>query len=163
MGNYAGSRAEYDWVALKTEYVTGQISYNGLCKKYNIPYRTLADHGKAENWRAEREKYRAEAVQNARDFAKEKQLALTESYFETAGRLLERISEAVGTEVAPKELRSLTAAMLDVGEMLGIQSEVKKRETEARIAHLEMARKAQEAESRDITVRILDGLEEYAE
>ena len=44
-----------DWLAIKTEYINGGISYRKLAEKYGVPLRTVAKHAKEESWKDERE------------------------------------------------------------------------------------------------------------
>lgn len=43
-----------DWMAIKTEYVTGTISQRKLAEKYGVPPSSLNRRAKAEQWDAER-------------------------------------------------------------------------------------------------------------
>ena len=46
-----------DWERIKAEYITDlQASYRKLCTKYGVPFSTLRDRAKRENWVAERKK-----------------------------------------------------------------------------------------------------------
>lgn len=49
------------WDRLKAEYISGNISYRKLAKKYNVPFATLSAHASREKW--------AEARQEAKDKA----------------------------------------------------------------------------------------------
>lgn len=59
------SRRKIDWDAIKTEYVTGDISIQGLMKKYKISKGELSKHSKEEKWVDARKKYRMRAVTKA--------------------------------------------------------------------------------------------------
>lgn len=45
-------KSKYDWTALMTEFVTGDVSVSALAKKHSIKYATLYRHYKNENWEA---------------------------------------------------------------------------------------------------------------
>ena len=51
-----------DWETIKAEYITGNVSYRVLSNKYNIPFRTVSDKGKKENWTKLRKEYRDDVV-----------------------------------------------------------------------------------------------------
>lgn len=44
-----------DWLAIKTEYINGGISYRKLAEKYEVSFNTLQDRAKRENWKEERD------------------------------------------------------------------------------------------------------------
>lgn len=51
-----------DWNVIKTEYIAGGISQRKLAKKYDIPFPTLRDRAKNEEWAKQRDKVRDRAV-----------------------------------------------------------------------------------------------------
>lgn len=46
-----------DWVAIKDEYITGDLSYQDLAHKYSISKTAIANKAKTENWVKLKEKY----------------------------------------------------------------------------------------------------------
>ena len=59
------SRRKIDWEAIKTEYVTGDISLKGLMDKHKVSYEKLAKHSKEEKWVKARKDYRLRVVSKA--------------------------------------------------------------------------------------------------
>lgn len=59
------AQRKIDWEAIKTEYVTTDISLKGLMKKYEISYEMVAKHSKEEKWVKARKDYRSRAVSKA--------------------------------------------------------------------------------------------------
>lgn len=53
------SRRKIDWEAIKTEYVTTDITQRGLIKKYGLSPRYVARHSRDEGWVKARENYKA--------------------------------------------------------------------------------------------------------
>lgn len=51
-----------DWNVIKAEYIAGGISQRKLAKKYDIPFPTLRDRAKNEEWAKQRDKVRDRAV-----------------------------------------------------------------------------------------------------
>lgn len=43
-------KSKYDWTALMTEFVMGDITVSALAKKHSVKYHTLYRHYKNENW-----------------------------------------------------------------------------------------------------------------
>ena len=54
-----------DWDAIKTEYVTSDISQRALIEKYKVNNVDLAKHSKNEKWVEERKKYKAKVTSKA--------------------------------------------------------------------------------------------------
>lgn len=54
-----------NWEKVKTEYITTEISYRQLSKKYGIPINTLGERGKKEGWVQARKEYKDSVVSAA--------------------------------------------------------------------------------------------------
>ena len=84
-----------------------------------------------------------------------------------ADKLLGKIEEIVGSDNAQpmtaKDIRALTAAMGDLKDIMGIQSNADAREQEARIANLERQARSEADKDQEITVRLTGGLESYGQ
>ena len=155
-----------DWLAVKTEYVTTATSYRELARKYGVSRKTIADRGKAGNWVQERGQYRDESSTKIKAAAAEGQAERAVRFVSVADRLLGKIEEFVDSEYArtmtPKDIRALTAAMGDLKDIMDIRSKADTREQEARIANLERQARAEVDKDQVVTVRLMDGLDEFA-
>ena len=155
-----------DWLAVKTEYVTTATSYRELARKYGVSRKTIADRGKAGNWVRERGQYRDESTSKMKAAAAQGQAERAERFVSAADKLLGKIEEIVGSENAqpltPKDIRALTAAMGDLKDIMDIRSKADAREQEARIANLERQARADVDKDQVVTVRLMDGLDEFA-
>ena len=155
-----------DWLAVKTEYVTTATSYRELARKYGVSRKTIADRGKAGNWVRERGQYRDESTTKIKAAAAEGQAERAVRFVSVADRLLGKIEEFVDSEYAqtmtPKDIRALTAAMGDLKDIMDIRSKADAREQEARIANLERQARADVDKDQVVTVRLMDGLDEFA-
>lgn len=156
-----------DWLAVKTEYVTTAIGYRELSKKHRVRYKTLADRAKAEGWVEARHQYREKAITEAENAMAAQYAARIMKFQGVADRLLEKIeaiSDADGAQTMnPKDIRALTAAMLDLKDIMDIRSKADTREQEARIANLERQARAEADKALEITVRLTGGLESYGQ
>lgn len=47
-------KRKHDWVSLKTEYLTTNVSIRGLARKYDISYNTLNSRSNKERWADEK-------------------------------------------------------------------------------------------------------------
>ena len=155
-----------DWLAVKTEYVTTATSYRELARKYGVSRKTIADRGKAGNWVRERGQYRDESTSKMKAAAAQGQAERAARFASAADKLLGKIEEIVGSENAQpmtaKDIRALTAAMGDLKDIMDIRSKADIREQEARIANLERQARAEVDKDQVVTVRLMDGLEEFA-
>lgn len=87
-----------DWKKIKTEYISGDLSYRDLAKRYNVPFRTLSDRAKKERWVALRAKHRDKVVTTA---CRRKQKAQVESLVRlktAADNMVRVVEEASGAE-----------------------------------------------------------------
>ena len=64
--------SESQWHSIRTEYITGDISYRQLCAKYDISFNTLRDRGRNEEWKKSRDEYRANLKEETAQKAAEK-------------------------------------------------------------------------------------------
>lgn len=156
-----------DWLAVKTEYVTTATSYRELARKYGVSRKTIADRGKAGNWVRERGQYRDESTSKMKAAAAQGQAERAARFASAADKLLGKIEEIVDTENAQpmtvKDIRALTAAMLDLKDIMDVRSKADAREQEARIANLERQARADVDKDQEITVRLTGGLESYGQ
>ena len=156
-----------DWLAVKTEYVTTATSYRELARKYGVSRKTIADRGKAGNWVQERGQYRDESTSKMKAAAAQGQAERAARFASAADKLLGKIEEIVGSDTAQprtaKDSRALTAAMGDLKDIMGIQSNADAREQEARIANLEGQARADVDKDQEIAVRLTGGLESYGQ
>ena len=155
-----------DWLAVKTEYVTTATSYRELARKYGVSRKTIADRGKAGNWVRERGQYRDESTSKMKAAASHGQAERAARFVSAADKLLWKIEEIVESENAqpltPKDIRALTAAMGELKDIMDIRSKADIREQEARIANLERQARSDVDKEQVVTVRLMDGLEEFA-
>ncbi len=134
------------WEQIKTEYVTTNITTRKIAKKYGISYSTLAKRSAKEHWEAARERHRSSIEAEKLEAHKEIEVEDYKSLLRAAGVLsgkLCQIVENVDVEALAvegiRDLRSLTMAIKDLAEALGLKSDADRREQEARIKQMERA------------------------
>lgn len=156
-----------DWQAIKAEYITTDTSYRKLAKKYDVGYQAICHRSKEEGWIAERNQYKNKTVSKAIEKISSQQANKLARINSLADKLLEKLEQAAGeldkviivhkekVEVGNKEttteyresrdgglvdragLRHLTAALKNIKEVQMLQTELDRREQEARIANLQ--------------------------
>ena len=77
-----------DWLAIKTEYINGGISYRKLAEKYGVSFNTLKERAIAEEWT------KLKAEQHHKTTTKTQQ--------KTAEKISDALSDAAADEAAVK-------------------------------------------------------------
>ena len=156
-----------DWKAIKTEYITGNISYRQLAEKYDIPFRTVRNRAQEEQWGAIKSKTRARQEQRTLEKVVEQEstnLAKTdEKYFRILDKLFDKAEELVANTPAwtTNSIKDMATAKKNVKECKNIRSDADIREQEARIKKLDAE---VNGENRDATivVHIDDGAGDWS-
>lgn len=129
---------KYDWDKIKKDYITGNLTYEELCKKHGVKrYNTLADRAAKEEWVDERGKYRVEKEQKeleeiARKKAK-KAARDTVKVDKVCDKLLVRITDMTDKVFKAADIKNLTSALLDICKIKGVKSEADRKEQNAKI------------------------------
>lgn len=132
-----------DWRAIKTEYITGNISYRKLAAKHGVPFSTLRNRAIEEQWYKQKEQKGNELVTRSIEKAVENEstrLAKTdEKYFRILDKLFDKAEQLVeNTEIwQPTSLKDMATTMKYLKECKSIKSDADMREQEARIKKLE--------------------------
>ena len=155
-----------DWLKIKTEYITTDISYRKLAEKYGMRYATIQARGQQEGWQLLRDQFRAKTVSKTIEKTSEKKARQAAKVGDLADKMLIKLEQAIDeldlkvtthkikTERANQEttvefqvaeeggtvdragLRQLTAALKDLKIIKDEISDLERREREARIEAL---------------------------
>lgn len=156
-----------DWKAIKTEYITGDISYRKLAEKYEIPFSTLRDKAISEQWYKQKEQNRNKIVTKSIEkvVAKESNnLAKTdEKYFRILDKLFDKAEAIVeNTPIwQPSMLKDMATTMKYLKECKNIKSDADIREQEARIKRLEQEINSENKDTK-ITIEITGDVENWS-
>lgn len=155
-----------DWKKIKTEYITTNISYRNLAKKYDVPFNTLQCRAKKENWVELRQRHQDNIVAKSVEKAEESAIDYKSAIYDLAYKVVmqlndmtdnKTISELVKIGIKP---RDITGAIKDLEDALHIKSMSDMREQEARIANLQ--KQAVEDAPKEITVHIQGDANDYS-
>lgn len=157
---------DVNWLEIKTEYITTDISYRKLAEKYGLRYATLQKRGQEEDWQTLRDQFRAKTVSKTIDKMAEKKAKQAAKVGDLADKLLVKLEQAIDeldlkvtthkvkTERGNKEttveyktaeeggtvdrtgLRQLTGALKELKFIKDEISDLERREREARIEAL---------------------------
>ena len=149
-----------NWVKIEKEYVTTDASLRELAAKHGVGMSSMNRHSRERGWVAKRFAHREAVADKAARLVcareEEPQANRAARVMQVSDKLLdlcERMSEQ--EQIQPRDLRSLTAALMDIKEIQMIKSALDIREQEARIASLEKSAAAAEEESGETGVIIL--------
>lgn len=84
-----------DWLKLKTEYITTDISYRGLAEKYGVSRSQIYKVGGEEGWVELREQYRSKAVAKSVEKIAEKKARQAAKVGDLADKLLLKLEQAI--------------------------------------------------------------------
>ena len=158
-GGFAVS-CNVDWNLIRTEYISGDISYRKLAEKYGLSRRTVEDKAKVENWYKQKQAVRGKSVAKTVELLSDVEAEKALRIIDVADELLNRVYEQAREDLSPKEIRSLASALKTIKETKGIKTALEIREQEARIANLE---KQVEKDNSDDTIEVvMDAFEEYS-
>ncbi len=85
-----------NWIKISTEYITGDISQRDLAKKHGVPFRTLQDRCRSEEWVAKKKAHRAEVVSKALETIGDEQAEqMAQELTAAAGELLAMVRKGI--------------------------------------------------------------------
>ena len=128
-----------DWQAIKTEYITTNTSYRKLADKYGVSRVQIGNVGKDENWVELRRQHLDRTVTKTVAAVESAKVNRAKKIQVVADKLLLKI-EAMAERPEPltyKAIRTLTASVKDLKDILGVRSELDEQEQKARIANLQ--------------------------
>lgn len=117
-------KSRTDKEAVRTEYISTDISLRALAKKHNIAQSTIFKWSREGEWNLDKQKFLESAAHLAQldlNARKEHILKnLTDRWiktYETADRILEKVNELLdlrGNVLAPRDLKSLSSIIVDI-------------------------------------------------
>ena len=108
-----------DWDQIRTQYVTGQVSYRELAKAHHVSLRELSRRGRAESWVQQRRDFRKKVAIEGRQRAQEEAAGATALIYRVARLILERFLEAVeegGLKLSPRDAERWARMLLELEE-----------------------------------------------
>lgn len=151
-----------NWVKIRYEYITSQISYRELAAKHHVSFTTLSKRAKREGWADRRKNNDDRITEKALEKFSEEEVVRRQNIIETANTLLDRVDAILmmHAELDPKDVRTLAAALKDIKDCKNCDADI--REQEAKIKNLE---KQANEESPIVSVefKMPEGMESLAE
>ena len=124
--------AKRNWEAIAEAYIEGGMSLRELSRKRDIPWSTLRDRARRENWEVRR-RLRQEGAREGLSHPGAEQI------FRVTDKLVRRAEEILDGEdaVGARELAELMRAIKNAKEIRMLRSALDEREQEARVRALE--------------------------
>lgn len=146
-----------DWQAIKTEYITTDTSYRKLAEKYGVSRVQIGNVGRDEKWVELRRQHLDRTVTKTVAAVENAQVERAKKMQGVADKLLLKIEATAASEkpLDAKSIRALTAALKDLKEIQGIQSELDQKEQEARIDALRQKSATADGDDDDTGVILL--------
>lgn len=119
--------ASIDWTKIRMRYLSSNVTYRELAKEFGVALSSIAAKAKQEDWQEERKNYRnrirTEAEQRSIQKTAEKfsdyAADLQTEIIDVSKKLMDKIRETLVFDLpfAPKDLKSMTSAMVDLMSM----------------------------------------------
>lgn len=158
-----------DWVKIKTEYVTTNMSLAKLAKKYHVGTSTISVHARDENWVADRTAFREKAVAKKVASAEKKQVERYERLQNACDALLDKIEKSIEALTESEGLvdktvyRNISGALKDIKEIQSLKGELDIQEQKARIAKLQKEAEDEDNSNTEVIVRFEgDNIDDYS-
>lgn len=134
-----GGCLKADWEAIARDYLTGNLSYQGIAEKYGLPCSMVSKRGREENWPEKRKQIRSGSSQGpparnrkerVRDVA-DQLLGMIEMAVRDADQQMlsnlerRRESQAEKSETDSAATRRRREALLDMGEIKQLTAALK--------------------------------------
>jgi DNA-binding Xre family transcriptional regulator len=155
-----------DYRAIKTEYITGNISLRDLAEKHGISYSTLSKMAWKEEWNEIRNQKGKELESRTLEKTIEKESTKlsnnNDDFYRIVNKLFRRAEEYIENNPTwtPNSLKEMATTMRYLKECKGIKSDVDLKEQEARIKKLEAETNGENRDS-TITVEIKGNAEDW--
>lgn len=142
---------DWDWSALKSEYISTDISYKKLCAKHDVPFHKLRKVAEREKWADLKAQARHKESMKIVEKVAKQGADHTLKLYSVADKLLLKIENTLDEMdvLDSQSIKHFTSALKDIKDIKGIKSDLDLREQEARIEKL---RKDAETEEVDTSV-----------
>lgn len=157
--------ADINWNAIRTDYITSNVSYRDLEAKYGVCYRQIAKKGKAEGWGSQRSQHNAKVVTKILDDDIEQKVSGIERLESVADKVLTKVEAYIDacdpTAIDTQSMKHITGVLKDIKDVMRNRKDLK--EQDARIKKLQM-----EAEQEDTNTEVVitfgsEGKKQWAE
>jgi hypothetical protein len=153
---------EWNWSALKSEYISTDISYKKLCAKHDVPFHKLRKVAEREKWADLKAQARHKESMKIVEKVAKQGADHTLKLYSVADKLLQKIENTLDEMdvLDSQSIKHFTSALKDIKDIKGIKSDLDLKEQEARIEKLRKDAMAEEEDS-EIVVTMEGGIGKY--
>ena len=130
--------AEINWNAIRTDYITSNVSYRDLEEKYGVCYRQIAKKGKAEGWGSQRSQHNHAVVTKILDDDATQKVSSIERLESVADKVLAKVEAYIDacdpTAIDTQSLKHISGVLKDIKDVKRNKKDLE--EQDARIANL---------------------------
>lgn len=104
-----------DWLKIRNEYITTEISQRDISKKYNISWNTLSKRANREEWAKKRKEYYNNSANRSQQILTEKNAEKAVNRIESILKIADTISPKIEKAVSQLELMLISGEAIDTG------------------------------------------------
>lgn len=158
--------AEINWNAIRTDYITSNVSYRDLEAKYGVCYRQIAKKGKAEGWGSQRSQHNHNVITKILDDDAEQKVSSIERLESVADKVLSKVEAYIDacdpTEIDTQSLKHISGVLKDIKDVKRGRKDLE--EQDARIAKLRKEAEKDEDTNTEVVITFgSGGKKEWAE
>lgn len=151
--------ADINWNAIRTDYITSNVSYRDLEDKYGVCYRQIAKKGKAEGWGSQRSQHNHNVLTKILDDDAELKVSSIERLETVADKVLVKIEAYIDAcdpvEIDTQSMKHISGVLKDIKDVMRNRKDLD--EQDARIKKLRKEAEQEENGSKDVTITIEGG------
>ncbi len=155
--------AEINWNAIRTDYITSNLSYRDLEAKYGVCYRQIAKKGKAEGWMSQRSQHNHRVVTKILDDDAKQKVSSIERLESVADKVLNKVEAYIDacdpSEIDTQSLKHISGVLKDIRDVKRNRKDLE--EQDARIAKLRKEVESEEKKDNTIVIQFAEGSEEF--
>ena len=151
--------AEINWNAIRTDYITSNLSYRDLEAKYGICYRQIAKKGQAEGWKSQRSQHNHNVVTKILDDDAKQKVSSVERLETVADKVLAKVEAYIDacdpTAIDTQSLKHISGVLKDIKDVKRNRKDLE--EQDARIKKLRKDAEKEDDKTKDVTITIEGG------
>lgn len=146
--------ADINWNAIRTDYITSNVSYRDLEEKYGVCYRQIAKKGKAEGWGSQRSQHNHTVVTKILDDDASQKVSSIERLESVADKVLDKVEAYIDacdpTEIDTQSMKHISGVLKDIKDVMRNRKDLQ--EQDARIAKLRKEAEKEDDSSTEVTI-----------
>ena len=155
--------ADINWNAIRSDYITSNVSYRDLAAKYGVCYRQIAKKGKAEGWGSQRSQHNTDVVTKILSDDIEQKVSSIERLESVADKVLTKVEAYIDscepTSIDTQGLKHISGVLKDIKDVMRSRKDLQ--EQDVRIKKLQ--KEVEHSDEKPVITVTLDGeLSSYA-